>query len=115
MNEFQTDHVPTAGHTPDDDLTGYHVQATDGEAGKIEKHSADLGPHHAVVHTGLPLLGKDVVIPSEAVSGIDHASRTVHLSWTKEQVKAAPVFDEEQYLGDPRYRDQLGGTQGSGH
>ncbi|WP_405652301.1 PRC-barrel domain containing protein [Streptomyces sp. NBC_00019] len=99
----------TAGHTPDDALTGYHVHAVDGEVGKIGAHSADLGPHHAVVHTGLPLLGKDVVIPSEAVSGIDHAART------KDQVKAAPVFDEEQYLGDPRYRDQLGGTRGSGH
>ncbi|MFD3842926.1 PRC-barrel domain containing protein [Streptomyces sp. NPDC058642] len=115
MNEFQSDQVPTAGHTPDDALTGYHVHAVDGEVGKIGAHSADLGPHHAVVHTGLPLLGKDVVIPVEAVSGIDHAARTVRLSWTKDQVKAAPVFDEEQYLGDPRYRDQLGGTQGSGH
>ncbi|MFJ3666996.1 PRC-barrel domain containing protein [Streptomyces sp. NPDC090106] len=115
MNEFRTDQVPTAGHTPDNDLTGYHVRAVDGDVGRIGARSADLGPHHAVVRTGLPLLGKDVVLPAEAVSDIDHAARTIHLRWSRDEVKAAPVFDEEKYLGDPRHRDQLGGSEGSGH
>jgi len=34
---------------------------------------------------------------------------------TKDEIKAAPEFDKEKHLGDPHYRDQLGGHYGSGH
>ncbi|SME89266.1 PRC domain containing protein [Streptomyces sp. Amel2xC10] len=115
MSHHRTPHVPTAGHTPDDDLTGYQVDATDGHAGKVSKYSADLGPRFLVVHTGLWALGKDVVLPSDAVMGVDHDARIVQLSRTKAQVKSAPVFAEDTHLGDPRHRDQLGGRHGSGH
>ncbi|MER6345975.1 PRC-barrel domain containing protein [Streptomyces sp. NPDC001595] len=115
MTEHHASHVPTAGHTPDDDLTGYQVDATDGRVGKVSKFSRDLGPRFLVVHTGLWVLGKDVVIPSDAVMSIDHVARTVVLARTKAQAKSAPVFDEDTYLGDPRHRDQLGGRHGSGH
>ncbi|MFJ5774426.1 hypothetical protein [Streptomyces sp. NPDC093094] len=115
VTEHRIPHVPTAGHTPDDDLTGYQVDATDGRVGSVSPHSRDLGRRFLVVHTGLWFLGKDVVIPSDAVMGIDHVARIVNLARTKAQAKAAPVFDEDTYLGDPRHRDQLGGRHGSGH
>ncbi|MDQ0578800.1 PRC-barrel domain containing protein [Streptomyces rishiriensis] len=115
VSQYRAHHVPTAGHTPDDDLTGYQVDATDGHVGKVSKYSRDLGPGFLVVHTGLWVLGKDVVIPSSAVLGIDHDARIVQLSRTKEQAKSAPVFDADTFLGDPRHRDQLGGRHGSGH
>ncbi|MEU3277945.1 PRC-barrel domain containing protein [Streptomyces antibioticus] len=115
MSHHRTPHVPTAGHTPDDDLTGYQVDATDGHAGRVSKYSADLGPRFLVVHTGLWVLGKDVVLPSDAVMGVDHDARIVQLSRTKAQVESAPVFAEDTHLGDPRHRGQLGGRHGSGH
>ncbi|MFH0178006.1 PRC-barrel domain containing protein [Streptomyces cacaoi] len=115
MSQYRAHHVPTAGHTPDDDLTGYQVDATDGHVGKVSKYSRDLGPRFLVVHTGLWVLGKDVVIPSSAVLGIDHDARIVQLSRTKAQAKSAPAFDADTFLGDPRHRDQLGGRHGSGH
>ncbi|WP_327180865.1 PRC-barrel domain containing protein [Streptomyces sp. NBC_01334] len=115
MSQYRAHHVPTAGHTPDDDLTGYQVDATDGHVGKVSKYSRDLGPRFLVVHTGLWVLGKDVVIPSGDVLGIDHDARIVQLARTKAQAKSARVFDADRYLGDPRHRDQLGGRHGSGH
>ncbi|WP_330350873.1 PRC-barrel domain containing protein [Streptomyces sp. NBC_00582] len=115
MSDDRTRRVPTAGHTADDDLTGYRVDAVDGHVGKVSEYSRDLGPRFLVVRTGPWVLGKDVVIPSDAVSGIGHDTRTLQLSLTKTQTKSSPVFDEDTYLGDPRHRDQLGGRHGSGH
>jgi hypothetical protein len=115
VSEHGAHRVPTAGHTADDDLTGYQVDATDGHLGKVSKYSRDLGPRFLVVHTGPWVLGKDVVIPSDAVMGVDHGARIVQLARTKAQAKSAPVFDEATHLGDPRHRDQLGGRHGSGH
>jgi hypothetical protein len=115
MSEFSGHHVPTAGHTPDDDLTGYRVIAPDGPAGRVSKYSRDLGPHFLVVHTGSRLFGKDVVLPSDVVVGVRHDDRTVRLSRTKSEIGSAPAFDVDTYLGDPAHRDQLGGRHGSGH
>lgn len=115
MSEYRAHPVPTAGHTADDDLSGYQVDARDGHVGKVSKYSRDLGPRFLVVHTGLWVLGHDVVIPSDAVMGVDHDARIVQLSRTKAQVKSAPAFDVDTHLGDPRHRDQLGGRHGSGH
>jgi hypothetical protein len=108
-------YAPTAGHTPDDDLTGYRVEAADGHIGKVDKHSADVDSQYLVVDTGVWILGKKVLLPAGVVTGIDNEDRTVHVARTKEQIKAAPEFDEDKHLGDPRYRDQLGGHYGSGH
>ncbi|MGW1725830.1 PRC-barrel domain containing protein [Streptomyces sp. NPDC002306] len=115
MSDYRPRQVPTAGHTPDDDLTGYQVDATDGHVGKVSKYSRDLGPRFLVVRTGVWVFGKDVVIPSDTVMGVDHDARIVQVARTKDQVKSAQDFDVDTYLGDPRHRDQLGGRHGSGH
>ncbi|WP_260333210.1 PRC-barrel domain containing protein [Streptomyces beigongshangae] len=115
MGDHLTDRVPTAGHTPDDDLTGYRVEAEDGRVGKVSKYTNDLGPGFLVVRTGVRFLAKDVVIPSDTVTDIDHETRLLRLSGGKEQIRTARVFDPDTFLGDPRHRDQLGGSRGSGH
>ncbi|GGW38625.1 PRC-barrel domain containing protein [Streptomyces galilaeus] len=115
MSEYRGHTVPTAGHTPDDDLTGYRVDARDGHVGKVSKYTRDLGRLYLVVHTGIWFLGRDVVLPADVVMGVDHDVRTVQVSRTKGEVRSAPVFDAEKYLGDPRHRDQLGGRHGPGH
>ncbi|MFI6035123.1 PRC-barrel domain containing protein [Streptomyces sp. NPDC051315] len=115
MSEFSDSHVPTAGHTPDDDLTGYQVIALDGPAGKVSKYSRDLGRNFLVVRTGSRLFGRDVVLGSDVVVGVRHEDRTVRLSRTKSEIRSAPAFDVDRYLGDPAHRDQLGGRHGSGH
>lgn len=115
MSEHGAQHVPTAGHTPDDDLTGYRVRTRDGRGGRVSKYTRDLGPRFLVVRIGPRFFGKEVVVPADTVAGVDHGGRVLRLSGTKEQLRAAPAFDPDTFLGDPRHRDQLGGRHGSGH
>ncbi|WP_030812166.1 hypothetical protein [Streptomyces sp. NRRL F-2799] len=109
---------PTAGHTPDADLSGYKVEALDGHIGKVDKHSNDVGEQYIVVDTGVWIFGKEVLLPAGTITGIDHEERTLHVARTKDQIKDAPEFDKDKHLGDPAYRDQISGhygRHGSGH
>ncbi|MFF8959548.1 PRC-barrel domain containing protein [Streptomyces sp. NPDC014894] len=115
MFENMWSYVPTAGHTPDDDLTGYGVEATDGHIGKVDKYSSEVGAQYIVVDTGVWIFGKEVLLPAGTVTGVDHEHRTIHVARTKDEIKAAPEFDKDKHLGDPAYRDQLGGHYSSGH
>jgi hypothetical protein len=115
MSENMWNYGPTAGHTADTDLTGYKVEASDGHIGKVDKHSYEVDSQYIVVDTGVWIFGKEVLLPAGAVTAIDHDDKTVQVSYTKEQIKDAPEFDKEKHLGDPNYRDQLGGHYGTGH
>ncbi|MGW1893427.1 PRC-barrel domain containing protein [Streptomyces sp. NPDC002004] len=115
MSEYMWAYIPTSGHTPDDDLTGYGVEATDGHIGKVDKHSSEVGSQYIVVDTGVWIFGKEVMLPAGTVTSIDHENRLIFVARTKDEIKAAPEFDKETHLGDPAYRDQLGGHYGSGH
>jgi hypothetical protein len=108
-------YTPTSGHTPDADLTGYRVEATDGHIGKVDKHSDEVGSQYIVVDTGIWIFGKEVLLPAGTITTITHEDKTVHVARTKDEIKSAPEFDKEKHLGDPHYRDQLGGHYGSGH
>ncbi|MDF3300297.1 PRC-barrel domain containing protein [Streptomyces tropicalis] len=117
-NENLWNYAPTAGHTPDADLTGYKVEAADGHIGKVDKHSAEVGAQYIVVDTGVWIFGKEVLLPSGTVTAIDHEARTVRVARTKDEIKDAPEFDKEKHLGDPAYHDQISGYyggHGSGH
>ncbi|GGX90911.1 PRC-barrel domain-containing protein [Streptomyces minutiscleroticus] len=108
-------YAPTSGHTPDDDLTGYRVEATDGHVGKVDKHSDVVGSQYIVVDTGMWIFGRKVMLPAGTITDVDHGQRRILVSRTKEEIEMSPEFDEDKHLGDPRYRDQLGGHYGSGH
>ncbi|WP_367038928.1 PRC-barrel domain-containing protein [Streptomyces sp. Je 1-332] len=105
-------YTPTAGHGPDADLTGYKVEAADGHIGKVDKHSNEVANQYIVVDTGVWIFGKEVLLPASTVTAIDHEARKILVSRTKEQIKEAPEFDKEKHLGDPAYRDQIGGYYG---
>lgn len=116
MSNDMWNYVPTVGHGPDDDLTGYKVEAEDGVIGKVDKHSNEVANQYIVVDTGVWIFGKQVMLPASKVTAIDNNERRILVSCTKEQIKDAPEFDKEKHLGDPAYRDQLGGYYSrSGH
>ena len=54
------------------DLIGYHVEAIDGEIGKIDKASNAVDRSYIVVDTGPWIFGKKVMLPAGVISGIDH-------------------------------------------
>ncbi|MET8585514.1 PRC-barrel domain-containing protein [Streptomyces collinus] len=114
MTENMWAYAPTAGHTPDADLTGYAVEATDGHIGKVDKHSNDVGLQYIVVDTGMWIFGKEVLLPAATITLIDHDASTITVARSKEQIKRAPEFDKDKHLGDPAYRDQISGHYGAG-
>jgi hypothetical protein len=93
------------------DLVGYKVEATDGHIGRIDSASHDVDASYLVVDTGPWIFGKRVLLPAGMVNHVDHEDRKVYVDRSKDQIKAAPEFDESTYT-DPVYRDKLGGYYG---
>jgi hypothetical protein len=89
------------------DLTGYKVEAIDGDIGKIDKASNEVGSACIVVDTGPWIFGKKVMIPAGIVRSVDPDSETVFVDRTKDAIKDSPEYDEDKY-NDPAYRDELG-------
>ncbi|MFD0783775.1 PRC-barrel domain-containing protein [Micromonospora azadirachtae] len=90
------------------DLVGYKVEAHDGGIGKVDRSSHEVSSSYLVVDTGPWIFGKKVMIPAGTVNHVDHDERKVYVDRSKDQIKAAPEFDETADT-DPAYRDKLGG------
>ena len=97
-------------------IAGYNIDALDGEIGKVDNATFDVGSSHLVVDTGPWIFGRKVMLPAGVVSGIDHQNKRVFVDRTKDQIKNAPEFDESM-LDDLKYRDSLSryyGEEGAG-
>ncbi|MFD3473023.1 PRC-barrel domain containing protein [Streptomyces sp. NPDC058682] len=90
------------------DLTGYGVEALDGIIGKVDKHSDEVTAAFLVVDTGMWILNDEVLLPAGLVTRIDHTAEKVYVDRTKEQIKAAPEFHQDENLGNADHRDALG-------
>ncbi|OJF14063.1 PRC-barrel domain-containing protein [Couchioplanes caeruleus] len=89
------------------DLTGFHVEATDGSIGKIDEATYDVGSAYLVVDTGPWIFGRKVLLPAGTVQRIDHADRKVFVDRTKDQIKDSPEYDKDTF-DTPEYREQVG-------
>jgi hypothetical protein len=89
------------------DITGYMVEALDGEIGKVDRATSEMGKNHLILNTGPWIFGKKVMLPAGIVSRIDEDARRVYVNRTKEQIKNAPELDES-YVDDTSYHDKLG-------
>ena len=98
---------------PNIDLTGFKVEATDGEIGKVDEATNEVGNSFVIVDTGPWIFGKKVLIPAGVVRDIDPDTETIFVSRTKDEIKNAPEFDEQRYR-DQGYRDELGGYYSRG-
>jgi hypothetical protein len=81
--------------TQSQDLVGYDVEATDGSIGTIDKASYEASDAYVVVDTGFWIFGKKRLIPAGVIASVDHDSKRVHVTLTKEQVKSAPDYDSD--------------------
>nr|WP_239098462.1 PRC-barrel domain-containing protein [Micromonospora qiuiae] len=97
------DEAGVAGST----LVGYKVEATDGSIGKIDSDSNEVNASYLVVDTGPWIFGKKVMLPAGTVNHVDHDEQKVYVDRSKDQIKAAPEYDET--ATDPAFRDKLGG------
>ncbi len=98
---------PDAGWTPEFDLAGYHVEATDGHIGKIDQQSQATNDSYLVVDTGPWIFGTKVTVPAGTVTHIDHTDRKIYLDRTEAEVKSSPEFEADQH-SEPMYREKLG-------
>jgi hypothetical protein len=89
-------------------LIGYKVEATDGGIGKVDSASTEVNASYLVVDTGPWIFGKKVMLPAGVVNFVEHDEQKVFVDRSKNEIKAAPEFDEATHA-DPAYRDKLGG------
>ena len=91
------------------DLTGYDVEAEDGHVGKVDEATYDTGSACLVVDTGFWIFGKKRMIPAGVVGRIDPDSRTLYVSMSKDEIKAAPDLDEARHHDDEAtYHQEVG-------
>ncbi|WP_327064814.1 PRC-barrel domain containing protein [Kitasatospora sp. NBC_01250] len=98
----------TAGYAPGADLTGYHVEATDGHIGRIDKHSGAVGAAFLVVDTGPWIFGNRVLLPAGTVLRVDEEDKKVYVDRSKHEIKAGPEFDPGAHDVDTGYREKYG-------
>ena len=98
---------------PNLDLSGFKVEATDGDIGKVDEATNEVGSSFIIVDTGPWIFGKKVMLPAGLISDIDPDTETIFVNRTKDEIKNAPEFDEERYH-DQSYRDELGGYYSRG-
>ncbi|MDQ3890671.1 MAG: PRC-barrel domain-containing protein [Actinomycetota bacterium] len=100
-------------------MSGYKVEAADGEVGKVDEASLDADASYLVVDTGPWVLGKKAVIPAGLVERVDRDDEKVYVSVTKDEIKNAPEFERERF-GEAEHRERLaayyrpGSTQSGG-
>lgn len=93
--------VPT-----EDGLHGFRVEATDGHVGTVMESSDRPDESYVIVDTGHWLFSRKVVLPAGAITRIDEADRRLHVDLTRDEIKAAPEFDERTYKHSS-YREEL--------
>jgi len=90
-------------------LDGFGVVALDGDVGKIDEATYDVGSSYIVVDTGPWIFGHKVVIPAKAIVRLDIPNEKVFLRLKKDQITEAPELDESN---PDRRREQLGAYYG---
>jgi sporulation protein YlmC with PRC-barrel domain len=101
-----------------EDLSGFNLQAMDGEIGKLQQIYFDdqrWKVRYLVVRTGSWLLGREVLILPEVVTAVDTAKENLTVDLTCKKIENSPLVDseipvsrhyEQQYLtyyGRPPY------------
>ena len=93
-------------------LIGFSVEATDGGIGKIDEATGDVGRSQLIVDTGPWIFGKKVLLPAGVVDRVDLDTETVFVNRTKDEIKNAPEFDNDELRDDEAYRSRVGGYYG---
>src|SRR5436190_16120408 len=97
----------TVATTPNVDLTGFSVEASDGSIGKVHEATHEASGSFIVVDTGPWIFGKKVMLPAGVIRDIDLDDDKIFVDLTKDEIKNAPELDESRYK-DASYRNELG-------
>ena len=86
----------------------FKVQATDGDIGKVDEASMEVGASQIVVDTGPWIFGRKVLLPAGCIERIDLDDEKVYVDLSKDQIKDSPELSEGSDWGDPSYRESVG-------
>ncbi|TDW95407.1 hypothetical protein EV137_2747 [Kribbella pratensis] len=102
-----------SGYSEGTDITGYKIAAVDGDIGKVDEATYDVGAASIVVDTGPWILGRKVLLPAGVVQRVDTEDEKVYVDRTKDQIKDSPEYDPSTGDHDDReYRERLGNYYG---
>jgi len=90
------------------DVTGYSIQATDGELGDVEDFVVDDETwtiRYMIVDTGNWLPGKKVLVAPPWISTVDWKSSNVYVNLSREAIKSGPEFNPDKL--DRQYETEL--------
>jgi hypothetical protein len=79
------------------DLTGFTVEAVDGEIGKVDEATYEAGSDAVIVDTGPWIIGHKAMLPAGTIERVDLEEEKVFVDRTKDEIKAAPEFDPSGY------------------
>jgi hypothetical protein len=88
-------------------ISGFAVEATDGNIGHIDAASNETGAGYIVVDTGPWIFSSKVLIPAGAITDVDLIDERVYLELSKEQIKNAPEYTPDA-TPDGSYLGRLG-------
>ena len=94
------------------DLSGFHVEAMDGEIGSVDNDTYEVGTDSIVVDTGPWIFGKKVMLPAGVINRVDESDKRIFVNLTKDQIQNAPEFDANLFR-DRTYRDEVGTYYGA--
>jgi len=89
------------------DITGFDVQAVDGEIGSVDEATYDIGASYLVIDTGPWIFGKKVLLPAGVVDMVDVTNKKLIVNRNKDEIQNAPEFDPARYR-EEAYRNNIG-------
>jgi hypothetical protein len=90
------------------DVSGYSIQATDGEIGHVDDFLVEEAPwtiRYMIVDTGNWLPGKKVLVSPRWIAHVDWKNSNVYVNLSREAVKTGPEYDPDKL--DREYEKQL--------
>ncbi|MGN6751086.1 MAG: PRC-barrel domain containing protein [Intrasporangium sp.] len=88
-------------------LTGFKVHATDGDIGKVDEATTEVGASYLVVDTGPWIFGHKVMLPAGIIDRVNWDEKEVWVDRTKDQIKDSPKYDADKGGSDLTYRESL--------
>jgi hypothetical protein len=88
------------------DLSDFHVEAIDGEIGKVDRATYEVGGDSIIVDTGPLVFGRKVFLPVGMIERIDSEQERIYVDRTKDEIRHAPEYDPSGYA-EQEYRLRL--------
>lgn len=95
------------------DVAGFDVEARDGGIGSVDEATWDVRASRIVVDTGPWIFGRKVILPAGTIERIDPEEKRLFVACTREQIKNAPRYEDENLDEEERHRKALSDYYGA--